>query len=619
MSTESLREWLNPHAAQIRRNNETQSGLAVLKEMIKKGSPKQREQIDQSEAELRAATKDLERMARGLKPKNRQEQDAPENAPTGDTAQNAGARPTKREAEARALSMFMPSPTGRSGPNPNDPILSEPARPRTEVQRPRRAVKQEWLKPIPDELAEQLARLDDDEDIDHKANLAKHKKLKVVVPPLDRETTPWYTRHTTRIESVTIYADPPEHRATTKRDASVHWVDAENDGPIPTTRVIGENERDEVRVLIAGGPESNNQNGVWRALDKVLDRSRAANMHLIVASAAKPVFAETREARQKAEKAYSTAKANWDNLRQELLDTTGEFNAADHPPPARPGSPGAYIGQGPGYLATRWVQDKGPDANVTYEKFKNRWGTPAPDGEGKASSRQVREERNHRMLEHGKPHVVIIFPDSAEDPTTLHLANAATVRGIPVEIGDDDGRTYPFNDFKTDRYTPPERNEDDLAAAEMDTPTGLDRPTGPAPPPTNLSDIMSATAAPLPQTPAPADEPAPEAARPAPEAPSTAASPPQAASQPASQPEDDSPPWDDEDDDEGRDDERYAESPPSQPEAGGPRPSMTASPQLSSLMSAQAAPVRGKGRPTGGGTPAPGAGTARDRKTGGRS
>ena len=595
MSTESLREWLNPHAAEIRRNNETQSGLAVLKEMIKKGSPKQRAQIDRSEAELRAATEDLERMARGLKPRDREARNVPESTPASEAAQRTGPQLSKREAEERALASFMPAVTGRTGPNPNDPIISDPARPRTEALRGRPINRDEWLKPIPDELAEQITRVTG-------GDAAEHKRLKVVVPPTARETTPWYTRHTTRIESVTIHADPPARRATTSAAPGVHWVD-ENDGPIPTTRVIGENERDEVRVLIAGGPESNNQNAVWRTLDNVLDRSQAANLHLIVASAAKPVFSE---AGQKAQKEYQQALGDWRQARNTSIDRTGGFDATEHPPPAKPGEPIGYIGQGPGYLATRWVHDKGPDANVSFEKHKNNWGLTAPDGEGRASSRQVREERNHRMLEHGKPHLVIVFPDSAEDPTTLHLAEAATVRGIPVEIGDGNGRTYPFNDFTSDRHTPPPRDDDDRGAGETEAPAGPARPDEPAPPPTNLSDIMSATAAPVPQTARPATQPA-------------AAAPAGAADPARDAPEDDSPPWDDDD----ADDDRTAETAPSGPAAERTTPAPAASPQLASLMSAapppQAAPVRGKGRPTGGGPPAPTAGAARSRKTGGRS
>ena len=59
------------------------------------------------------------------------------------------------------------------------------------------------------------------------------------------------------------------------------------------------------------------------------------------------------------------------------------------------------------------------------------------------------------MLKHGKPHLVIIFPQEGEDHTTSHLAEIATMRGIPVEIGTDNGRTYPFNDLQSDGYTPP--------------------------------------------------------------------------------------------------------------------------------------------------------------------
>ena len=464
MSTEtSLNEWLNPQAADIRRNKKNQSGLAVLKRMMT-GSPKQKARIDQSEAHLRAATADLERMAKGLKPKGREAQlkELGANPPTEPAKATGEQRPrmSRQEATRQYLASFTQTPDPAApARKPNEPVISDPARPHTESSRgiPVRTGEQKshWLKPIPDDIIDELTRITGQDDSAEHENL---KKLKVLVP-LPREAEPWYPKHSMRIESVTIDTDPEKLRAT-RTDSGSDWVE-DDEAPIPTSRVIGENERDEVRVLIAGGPESNNQNAIWRTLENVLDRSRATNLHLIVAAGAKPIFSDQ-------------SKQGDDRAKQSNV------------------TPIAYAGQGPGYLASRWVHYKGPDANVSFEKYRNNWELPSSDGERDASGREVREDRNLRMLKHGKPHLVIIFPQEGEDHTTSHLAEIATMRGIPVEIGTDNGRTYPFNDLQSDGYTPPARDDDDSSAGENDEPARRPDEDHPAPQtPTNLSDLLA--------------------------------------------------------------------------------------------------------------------------------
>ena len=65
------------------------------------------------------------------------------------------------------------------------------------------------------------------------------------------------------------------------------------------------------------------------------------------------------------------------------------------------------------------------------------------------------------MLDHGRPHLVVAFLSGPEDPLTEHMVQIADKAGVPIEIADERGRTYAYNEARTDQYIPPPPAADD--------------------------------------------------------------------------------------------------------------------------------------------------------------
>ena len=493
MSTEtSLHEWLTPEVSEIQRNKKNQSGLAALKKMMA-GAPAQTARIDSTEAELRAATADLERLAKGLKPIGRDAQlKALEDTP-GSTAETPAAAATE-------------TPDAAPRRRPNEPLVSDPGRTPTEAFKgipvKRADDKSRWMNALDDETVEELVRITGAE------NREKFSKLRLVSAPTDREPDAWYPTHSIRIESVTIDTDPNVVRAS-EISGSAHWIE-DDELPVPTTRVIGENERDEIRVVVAGGQESNNQGAIWSTLEKVLDRSRASSMLVIVAADTKAVFG-SKPKQGAAPGGRGPAPAERPRSINPFLDEQPEAPDAGAAPRAAAAEraeraePIGYIGQGPGHLARQWVyhkgrpggdhrphvreteleranlrgadgwhivtsgQAEGRDAGVRFYNQKNNWELKKEDGVTRASTRDIQRDRNIQMLDRGKPHLVLVFPDAARDTLTSHLAEEATHRDIPVEIGDNRGRTFQYNRIRTDEYTPPALTDPELRGMDADS------------------------------------------------------------------------------------------------------------------------------------------------------
>ena len=99
--------------------------------------------------------------------------------------------------------------------------------------------------------------------------------------------------------------------------------------------------------------------------------------------------------------------------------------------------------------AIAWAEDHG----IECVKYSADWRPTELGGEG----RQAGANRNVRMLEEGRPHLVVHFPTRLPAKGPEHLVRTAQTKGVPVEVGTMRGQSHPISEVKAKGYDPGER------------------------------------------------------------------------------------------------------------------------------------------------------------------
>ena len=125
-------------------------------------------------------------------------------------------------------------------------------------------------------------------------------------------------------------------------------------------------------------------------------------------------------------------------------------------------------GAGPAFMAREWARAN-KHRSVSCTEYKVAWD--------EAGAKPPRKVRNQRMLEEGRPHLVVAFLTSNEDDLTQHMVEIADKTGVPVEIASENGRTHQYNGIRSDRYEPPPAPGEEVQnqADETRLPPGADK------------------------------------------------------------------------------------------------------------------------------------------------
>ena len=270
-----------------------------------------------------------------------------------------------------------------------------------------------------------------------------------------------------RVQSITVDLsnEGMARQATEPEKAKTHWV--EIDEPEIRHRPIGPVVNDEVRIIVAGSRDYHNHANICETLDRIKDRAQApvriidgpyytgygrptggykaadsappAAPAPAPETAAKPAQAKTGSMMDQMLKKAAYQAPDEDTTRHAW--GTNETQANDGPSRFKGGI-------GAAYLANQWAHMN----NVTSTTYRANWEEDRDN---------ARFQRNQRMLDHGRPHLVVAFLSGPEDPLTEHMVQIADKAGVPIEIADERGRTYAYNEARTDQYIPPPPAADD--------------------------------------------------------------------------------------------------------------------------------------------------------------
>ena len=244
-----------------------------------------------------------------------------------------------------------------------------------------------------------------------------------------------------RVQSITVDLsnEGMARQATEPEKAKTHWV--EIDEPEIRHRPIGPVVNDEVRIIVAGSRDYHNHANICETLDRIKDRAQApvriidgpyytgygrptggykaadsappAAPAPAPETAAKPAQAKTGSMMDQMLKKAAYQAPDEDTTRHAW--GTNETQANDGPSRFKGGI-------GAAYLANQWAHMN----NVTSTTYRANWEEDRDN---------ARFQRNQRMLDHGRPHLVVAFLSGPEDPLTEHMVQIADKAGVPIEMG----------------------------------------------------------------------------------------------------------------------------------------------------------------------------------------